>query len=261
MHSGRPDLGEHGRIKAGAIGDHLLGVDARLLEMDQEGSRHVRIDSAVHQLIAHQAIPIWRGGIHRQEQGQFVLVDFIHAKNTGKLAHYPGLVVGFEVEARAVEVAPLADHALAGLHPKVTGQSLRHAAHRHTIAVNGFHSFFDHPAAVGGVLALKRRLGTEIVLTGQTMMNADGYLKQDGMLQIKVNRQPLGSAIVLGGEPAGITGRIGHAISYLADGARRLVDSRQDSEGSFPGKLDIYCTTLPQVRTNVNFVVSTSLVH
>ena len=62
--------------------------------MSQKAFYFCSINIAVYQLVAHQSVSIGRDWVNRQEKGQSVLIDFVHTKNVGELAHDPGLIVG-----------------------------------------------------------------------------------------------------------------------------------------------------------------------
>jgi len=68
----------------------LIWINAHFPEIGQKVLHLCGVDAAVHELIAHQPVSLWRGGVNRQQERKPVLVDFIHTEDARELVHYQG---------------------------------------------------------------------------------------------------------------------------------------------------------------------------
>ena len=230
------------------------------------------------QLIADEPIAIRCGRINGKEQGELSLIDLVDTQDAGELADNPGLVIGHEVEGLTIGSNPVADHAFAGLNPKVSGEACGDAAHGHAIETDGLDGFLDNTVGVDGVGTEKGRLGTEIMLAGLTVMDTDRDEEQDGMVELNIDggavggpdgRRGLGTAIAgdLALDPCHFTDVTGRVMN---DGCSELIDRLHYLRGKAdegiwaPGAV---ITTLvqaegsrhltPELVSNVNYAVST----
>ena len=188
------------------MADHFLGLDTSFLEMNQKGRHHLGIDGAMHQLITHQPITIGCGRINGQQQRQVILVDLVYTKGCRRLAYHPGLVISLEVEASTVVEHTIGGSSLRWAAPTNPGPSV--LAPGASLSHHGKpprRLFQNHAAAVGSVSAKKAWLSPEVVGAGQTTMDTDGDGKHDGLIKIKVHRDPLGSTVALCGTSTAIT--------------------------------------------------------
>ena len=76
-----PDLGQHGRVERRAVSDDLVRVDAGVAQALEKAFDRRSVHIAVDQLVADEPIAIRRRRVHREEESELTLIDFIDAED------------------------------------------------------------------------------------------------------------------------------------------------------------------------------------
>jgi hypothetical protein len=79
-----------------------------------------------------------------------------------------------------------------GANPEVMGHSGWHAAHSHTVLIDGLHGLVDHAVGVESHPSEKWGLSPKIVAALSTVMHTDGDVEQDRMLKVHINTRAFG---------------------------------------------------------------------
>jgi hypothetical protein len=115
------------------------------------------------------------------------LVQLINAEHARKRLDHPRLVIAGEIQTGAVATAPAADAPFAGADPEISGQACRGAPEGHPILIDRLHRFGDHSIGIDGIGPQEWRLRPEIVVTGTTMVDADGDEQQGWLIEIQID--------------------------------------------------------------------------
>jgi hypothetical protein len=148
-------------------------MNADFLEMREKGLHSGCIHTAMHQLVADQAVAVWCRRINRQKESHAILIDLINAQDTRELSNDPLLVIGLKIESCLVRAAPSPDHALAGTDPEITSQPAGYPPEGQAVFMDGVDGLSDDTLTVGGPHMQEGRLGTEVVSAVWTVMDAN----------------------------------------------------------------------------------------
>ena len=220
----RPHRRQHRRIERRLVGDHLFRLDARSPQAPEERGNIFLAHRAPHQLVADQPVAGGRRGIHRQQQGEVALIEFVHAEHARERTDDPCLVVRGEVELARIAAAPHPNHGLTRADPAVLCQALLYPTDRHAVAVDRLHGHADDPVGRGSARAQEWGLGPEIVATGGAVMHAHRHQQQDRLVQIEVDRRARSIPDAGGELLAAATGQYRQAVAHVANLAGDLVE-------------------------------------
>lgn len=123
-----PDLGQHGRIEVGAVGDHDLGHQAPVVEVVQEAA-HVVLVVVPHQSEGDREIVDGVGG---QQQSAMAQMDFVDAQGAGEVVQSP-LPIGRHFDLAHFPVQTVVEKAIGELEMEIALESLTQPFHAHAV--------------------------------------------------------------------------------------------------------------------------------